>query len=130
MTALLQTVVFELGEDKGTARVKEITKFDGDASVTIRKGDKKFAVFDLSVTCAWEVELNRGETEDTRATVKGEIKLTEFSSLNDEDEYEFNVTCCEGDKDAKEKCKKKIAQQVAKKFQPHLATFAKELAEM
>ena len=51
LSALLETVVFEL--DAGTAQVKEISKFDGDASVTIRKGDKKFAVFDLSVTCKW-----------------------------------------------------------------------------
>ena len=37
LSALLETVVFEL--DAGTAQVKEISKFDGDASVTIRKGD-------------------------------------------------------------------------------------------
>ena len=81
LSALLETVVFEL--DAGTAQVKEISKFDGDASVTIRKGDKKFAVFDLSVTCKWE-----GEMEGVDGAVKGEIKLTEFASTNDEDEYD------------------------------------------
>jgi activator of HSP90 ATPase len=123
LSALLETVVFEL--DAGTAQVKEISKFDGDASVTIRKGDKKFAVFDLSVTCKWE-----GEMEGTDGAVKGEIKLTEFASTNDEDEYEFVVTCSEGDAAAKEALKKKISAVVAAAFQPHLATFAKELAEM
>ena len=116
-------MVFEL--DAGTAQVKEISKFDGDASVTIRKGDKKFAVFDLSVTCKWE-----GEMEGMDGAVKGEIKLTEFASTNDEDEYEFAVTCSEGDAAAKEALKKKISAVVAAAFQPHLATFAKELAEM
>ena len=123
LSALLETVVFEL--DAGTAQVKEISKFDGDASVTIRKGNKKFAVFDLSVTCKWE-----GEMEGTDGAVKGEIKLTEFASTNDEDEYEFAVTCSEGDAAAKEALKKKISAVVAAAFQPHLATFAKELSEM
>ena len=128
LTELLTGVSFEFGNDT-TARVVEIVKFDGDASVTIRKGNKKFAVFDLSVTLKWEGSLGAEGDEDVKA-VTGEIKLTEFASTNDEDEYEFAVTCSDGDATAKQLFKKKIAGVVAQTIQPHLASFAKELSDM
>ena len=105
--------------------VLEISKFEGDASVNTRKGNKKFAVFDLSVTCKWE-----GEVEGAEGVVKGEIRLTEFASTNDEDEYEWTVTASDGDAAAKEKFKQKIKSSVAASFAPHLATFVRELSEM
>lgn len=119
---LLTAVTFDLPNGEGAAHIREISKFEGDAAVNTRKGNKKFAVFDLSVTCKWE-----GECEG--AVVKGEIKLTEFASANDDDEYEFVVTASDGDAAAKEKFKHKIKSCVAATFQPHLATFAKELSE-
>jgi len=121
---LLTAVTFDLPNGEGAAHIREISKFEGDAAVNTRKGNKKFAVFDLSVTCKWE-----GECEGVDGVVKGEIKLTEFASANDDDEYEFVVTASDGDAAAKEKFKQKIKSCVAATFQPHLATFAKELSE-
>ena len=65
MSELLTAITFELPGSEGAARVVEITKFEGDASVNIRKGNKKFAVFDLSVTCAWEGECVDAEGKET-----------------------------------------------------------------
>ena len=128
MSQLLTAITFELPGSEGAARVVEISKFEGDASVNTRKGNKKFAVFDLSVTCKWEGECVDAEGKET--TAKGEIKLTEFASENDEDEYVFKVTSSDGDKAAKERLKQKIEAAVAAAFAPCLATFAKELADM
>ena len=128
MSELLTAITFELPGSEGAARVVEISKFEGDASVNTRKGNKKFAVFDLSVTCKWEGECVDAEGKET--TAKGEIKLTEFASENDEDEYVFKVTSSDGDKAAKERLKQKIEAAVAAAFAPCLATFAKELADM
>ena len=125
LTQLLTELTFDLPNEEGSAKIVEISKFEGDAAVNTRKGNKKFAVFDLSVTCKWE-----GECKDFDGVVKGEIKLTEFASTNDEDEYEFKVTASDGDKGAKDKMVQKINSSVANKFYPHLATFVKELAEM
>ena len=60
----------------------------GDCTVSTRKANKKVAFFDLSVTLTWE---SREPVEgDVRA--KGELKLTEFSSASDEDEYIVTAT--------------------------------------
>ena len=109
---------------RGLRARPEISKFEGDASVNTRKGNKKFAVFDLSVTCKWE-----GECEGVDGVVKGEIKLTEFASANDEDEYEFVVTASDGDAAAKEKFKQKIKSCVAATFQPAPRDLRRELSE-
>ena len=102
-----------------------MSKFEGDASVNTRKGNKKFAVFDLSVTCKWE-----GECSGFAGVVKGEIVLTEFASTSDEDEYAFKVTASDGEKGAKEKMIQKIKTSMAAAFYPPLAAFIKELADM
>jgi activator of HSP90 ATPase len=125
LTQLVTALSFDLPNDEGAAKITEISKFEGDASVNTRKGNKKFAVFDLAVTCKWE-----GACKDFEGAVKGEIKLTEFASTNDEDEYEFKVTASDGDKGAKDKMMQKINSAVAKSFLPLLATWVKELSEM
>ena len=43
--------------------------------------------------------------------LKGEIKLTDFASMNDEDEYVYKVTSSDGDKAAKERLKQRIAKR-------------------
>lgn len=43
MSQLLTAITFELPGSEGAARVVEISKFEGDASVNTRKGNKKFA---------------------------------------------------------------------------------------
>ena len=77
---------------------------------TMRKGNKKFAVFDLQVTLAWEgrwvdgdvqvrsrlrgsrrgcvlaLMLSAAADRPNRMQVKGDVQLREFSSVNDPDE--------------------------------------------
>ena len=126
ISQLLTAVSFDLPNNEGSARVLEISKFEGDASVNTRKGNKKFAVFDLSVTCKWE-----GEVEGAEGVVKGEIRLTEFASTNDEDEYEFDGHRLEdGDAAAKEKFKQKIKSCVAALSLSLSLSFVRELSEM
>jgi len=64
--------------------VKEVK---GEASLSTRKGNKKVAVYDLSLTLAWE-----GFEAEGGTSVKGEWKLAEFASANEEDEYVVTVT--------------------------------------
>lgn len=59
----------------------------GDASLSTRKGNKRVAVYDLTLTLSWE-----GYAAGEETSVKGEWKLAEFASANDEDEYIVTVT--------------------------------------
>jgi len=107
-----------------------VVEVSGDCSVSTRKGGKKFGVFDLKVVVQFECELeclkkktekkkkkkeenvdgldgdDDEEDEDDgekmeKVQARGEITITEFSSLNDPDEYEWQVKMTAGDDDAK-----------------------------
>ena len=74
----------------------------------------------------------RCEGFDGDGIVKGEIKLAEFASTNDEDEYEFEVTALRRRRGRpRRRSSRRSSAVVAAAF--HAAprtTFAKELAEM
>ena len=53
---------------EGSAKITEVSKFEGDATVNTRKGNKKFAVFDLTVTCKWEGQCKAFEVGWCRLT--------------------------------------------------------------
>ena len=94
---------------EGRATIVEMTKFEGDASVSTRKGWKKFGCFDLSFTLRWEARREtRADDLDDDDAVKGEIKVKEFCSTNDEDEYTFEVTTKDGSAEAKELFKSRV----------------------
>ncbi len=57
------------------------------ASLSTRKGNKKVAVYDLTLTLSWE-----GFDAALDETCKGELKLSEFASANDEDEFLCTAT--------------------------------------
>ena len=54
--------------------------------MSTRKGNRKVAVYDLTVTLSWE-----GYDAASETTAKGDFKIAEFASANDEDE--FVCTC-------------------------------------
>jgi Activator of Hsp90 ATPase, N-terminal len=83
------------------------------ASLCTRKGGKKLAVYDLQVTLSWE-----GFDPEEEAVVKGEWKLTEFASANEEDEFAVAVTV-EGKGAGKERCKR-AAQGLQPEILRHL----------
>uniref|UniRef100_A0A7S0UUB9 Activator of Hsp90 ATPase AHSA1-like N-terminal domain-containing protein n=1 Tax=Polytomella parva TaxID=51329 RepID=A0A7S0UUB9_9CHLO len=76
--------------------VKEIT---GDASITTRKGNKKFSVFDLKIILEWSAII-----EEVEKNVKGTVVIEEVHSTGDEDDYVFSVTV-EGSDSNQNSCK-------------------------
>ncbi|GIL54820.1 hypothetical protein Vafri_10510 [Volvox africanus] len=86
-------------------RLKELT---GDASITTRKGNKRFAVFDLSVALAWE-----GMVAGSTTVVKGDIRIEEVHSTGDEDDYVYSVTV-EGSGAAQAKLRAAVADPAIK----------------
>ncbi len=73
------------------------------ASLSTRKGNKKVAVYDLVLTLEWS---GHDTASDTHA--KGELKLSEFASANDEDEFVCAVTV-EGKGAPQEALRKRVA---------------------
>ncbi len=73
------------------------------ASLSTRKGNKKVAVYDLVLTLEWS---GHDAASDTHA--KGELKLSEFASANDEDEFVCAVTV-EGKGAPQEALRKRVA---------------------
>ena len=57
---------------------------EGDASVSTRKATRKLCMYDLKATLEWE-----GRPAGEGATTKGEIRVREFASENDEDDWAY-----------------------------------------
>ncbi|KAK9860407.1 hypothetical protein WJX84_005391, partial [Apatococcus fuscideae] len=57
------------------------------AFLTKRKGGKKFAVFDLTISLKWE-----GKWGLQGKKVTGDASIGEFASTNDEDEFTYSIT--------------------------------------
>eukprot|EP00198_Chlamydomonas_reinhardtii_P014376 XP_001703713.1 predicted protein [Chlamydomonas reinhardtii] len=81
-------------------RVERLKDLTGDASITTRKGNKRFAVFDLTVSLAWEGRL----AGEGGATARGEIRVEEVHSTGDEDDYVYSATA-DGSGPAQDKLK-------------------------
>lgn len=113
---------------EGRAAIVELTKFEGDSSVSTRKGGKKFGCFDLSFTLKWSG--SSGGEKDEDEIVKGEIKVKEFCSTNDEDEYEYTVSASDGKSESKELLKSRIEKSVESVLLPKLRQFCAELKEL
>jgi len=70
----------------GFVRITEASEITGEASCSTRKGGKVFTMFDLKITLKWE-GCDSGDGEMT----KGEMRITEFESTNEPEEYELKV---------------------------------------
>ena len=93
-------------EDNISASIVGIKELTGEASVTTRKGNKKFAVYDLTVVLKWQGRVvSPSATEDA---VEGTIKVTELAEGNDADDYTFAVTV-EGKGKAQDTLKRAMA---------------------
>ena len=90
------------------------------ASVSTRKGNRKVAVYDLTVTLSWE-----GFDPASDTTAKGELKVAEFASVNDEDE--FVCTCTVEGKGASHEALRKRAAQMRKDVVATLLAIAGEM---
>ena len=65
--------------------------------------------------------------DDDDVEVKGEIKVKEFCSTNDEDEYEYTVSVSDGKSEAKELLKSRVEKTVEATLLPYFRQFASEL---
>eukprot|EP00898_Chlorokybus_atmophyticus_P003829 jgi/Chlat1/4447/Chrsp29S04399 len=109
---------------EGYALITGLKSLDGDVSVNTRKGNKKFAHYDITLTFSWEGQLEHSDTE-LASLVKGELKLSEFAYENTEDEYQFTVTV-EG-KGADQDRLKAAMESVRPAMLEKLAIFVEEL---
>jgi hypothetical protein len=90
------------------------------ASVSTRKGNRKVAVYDLTVTLSWE-----GFDAASDTSAKGELKVSEFASANDEDE--FVCTCTVEGKGATHEALRKRAAQMRPDVVATLLAIASEM---
>ncbi|MEW5307849.1 MAG: hypothetical protein WDW36_010222 [Sanguina aurantia] len=86
---LLSEVSADL-EGGGCIRVTQLKDLVGEASITIRKGNKRFAVFDLTLLLSWERVAETEVPEEVK--VVGEVKVEEVSSSGDSEDYVYSVT--------------------------------------
>jgi len=131
LTELLVGADLNVPVVEGFAKITSLSKFEGDSSVSTRKGGKKFGCFDLSFTLKWSGRvLNVEGLDGDDDEVKGEIKVKEFCSTNDEDEYEYVVSTSDGKSEAKDALKLRVEKTVEDVLLPRLRQFALELAEL
>ncbi|KAA6426690.1 hypothetical protein WJX79_001968 [Trebouxia sp. C0005] len=97
---LLVGLLVDMSAVQGNAKVTALKDLKGEALLTTRKGRKRFAMYDLTVTLTWQGSW----VEDDKKQVTGEIIIGEFASANDPDEYEWSVTA-EGTGTAQDKLK-------------------------
>ena len=88
--------------------------------MSTRKGNRKVAVYDLTVTLSWE-----GWDAATETTSKGDFKVAEFASANDEDE--FVCTCTVEGKGAQHEALRKRAAQLRPDVVKTLLAIAAEM---
>lgn len=118
LTELLTGLKFEQAAHQvNIISVKECT---GEAAITTRKGNKKFAVYDLKLTLQWECCEVAGSEK-----AKGEIKIHEFASTVEPDEYVFEVTV-DGSGNIQD-TSRKVVEQLRGQLTDVLGTFVLEI---
>lgn len=101
---LVKDLSANMNAREGWAKVTSLKSMDGEVVVNIRKGNKLFVIYDISVTLAWKGEALRPLSSE-KQKVSGEIKLAEFANDNDVDDYMFEVSV-EGDSESHTRLKK------------------------
>mmetsp|Transcript_10383 Transcript_10383/g.12150 ORF Transcript_10383/g.12150 Transcript_10383/m.12150 type:complete len:176 (+) Transcript_10383:104-631(+) len=119
LNTLFTNMAIEMSPEVGVCAVTTVKSVTGEASISTRKGGKKVAVFDLSFVLTWEGKLAADDKE-----LKGEVKVSEFSSENDEDEYEWAVTADGKGKPQDEM--KKLVRGSQKDMEAHLRQFRED----
>lgn len=93
----------------GSAGITKLKDCTGEAYQTLRKGNKKFAVYDLYVTLEW----NGTWVQDGAAVeVTGEVAISEFCSTNEPEEWEVHVSVT-GTGEPQSKLRAAVQQQQA-----------------
>ncbi|GAB4814722.1 hypothetical protein N2152v2_001768 [Parachlorella kessleri] len=126
LAELLEGLAADIDRSIGEARVTQLKSLTGEALLTKRKGNKKFAVFDLKLTLAWEGKWSMEDAENP-TVVSGEVSISEFASMGDHDDIVFGVTAT-GSSEAHRQLR-----QAVEALRPHIFSlldqFAKELQD-
>mmetsp|Transcript_6043 Transcript_6043/g.8175 ORF Transcript_6043/g.8175 Transcript_6043/m.8175 type:complete len:167 (+) Transcript_6043:217-717(+) len=109
--------------EEATAKVSAFKSLEGDASLSIRKGNKKVAVFDLKLVFSYEASM----MSDPEKVYKGEVKIDEFASANEEDEYMWSITI-EGKGKTHSRMKHLVDSAVRRDFLPKLKEYQETMA--
>ncbi|CAL8463130.1 g2664 [Coccomyxa elongata] len=88
---LTKGLAANLDASLGKAEILGVKDLTGEAYLTTRKQNKKFAIFELNIVFDW-----RGCWQEDGKEVKGEVKVSEYSSI-DPEEYSFEVTVAAAD---------------------------------
>jgi activator of HSP90 ATPase len=97
---LFNGIASPLPNDKGMLTITGLKEVNGEATITLRKGNKKLVIYDLNMSLAYE-----GQLSGSDQTVKGEVKVEDVSNGSEEDEYIFTITV-EGTGSEQDECKK------------------------
>lgn len=145
------------GSNGWSARVTSVKSVTGEAMLTTRKGNKRFAFYDLKLALAWEAvpassaggqaeaEAAGGAAEEggaeeqgggsgrggEEAAVSGEISVAEFGSGSDHEDIEVSISTSGGSASAAEKeAAKRVAQEALWPLVlQRLEQYVKELSE-
>eukprot|EP01023_Acetabularia_acetabulum_P021638 TRINITY_DN2139_c0_g1_i3.p1 TRINITY_DN2139_c0_g1~~TRINITY_DN2139_c0_g1_i3.p1 ORF type:complete len:187 (-),score=25.05 TRINITY_DN2139_c0_g1_i3:315-875(-) len=105
-------------------KITQVVEVKGEALLTRRKGNKKFAVYDLSMEMKWEGKFKNKQDKK----VKGKISISEFASSLEREDYIFNVSCDGGG--TLEDDAKIHAAQLQNQIYEQLEVLIQELNEM
>eukprot|EP00200_Dunaliella_tertiolecta_P005690 CAMPEP_0202354342 /NCGR_PEP_ID=MMETSP1126-20121109/9704_1 /ASSEMBLY_ACC=CAM_ASM_000457 /TAXON_ID=3047 /ORGANISM="Dunaliella tertiolecta, Strain CCMP1320" /LENGTH=181 /DNA_ID=CAMNT_0048946797 /DNA_START=147 /DNA_END=691 /DNA_ORIENTATION=+ len=97
LSELFSDLALDIGGKPGSFKISSLKETSGDASLNVRKGNKLLAIYDLKLTLAWE-----GQLAGSEERVTGTVKVDEFASASDEDDYLFEFLVDGGAADAKE----------------------------
>mmetsp|Transcript_27428 Transcript_27428/g.87900 ORF Transcript_27428/g.87900 Transcript_27428/m.87900 type:complete len:136 (+) Transcript_27428:354-761(+) len=124
LEGLVKGIKAEMSAMEGSAEITGLKDITGEATLTTRKGNKKFAHYDLTLTLSWEGE---AVAEEGTEKVAGELKVTEFETGNEDDEIAMASTV-EGTTSAAKTRMKKSVLSVRPALLAALQKFADEIA--
>lgn len=102
-----------VGLEHDGVRLCSLKELTGEALLCTRKGNKRAAVYDLKLVLEWTAaaagaDAGAGDDAGAPSAVKGELRVAEWASANDEDEVTVTATV-EGKGGAQEGARRRAA---------------------
>jgi len=110
--------------DDVNAYVTKASNFDGDVTVSQRKG-RRIYFYDLSIDIDWKGELKDGSLKDCT----GKISLSDIEQEKPANQFDFKLPVSGAETDAHRKIKEAVRTEGLKKITAVIEEFAKQLRE-
>jgi len=110
--------------DEVHAYVTKASNFDGDVTVSQRKG-RRIYFYDLSIDLEWKGELKDGSLKDC----VGKILLSDIEQEKPANEFDFKLSVTGGETDAHRKIKEAVRTEGMKTITAVIEEFAKQLRD-